>query len=467
MEMKDTMDLEVLNLLCKKVLEKITPTEEEHEKEKEIVNEILNELKKWKEIKPILVGSLAKGTDLRGDKDIDIFIKFHESVPRKELEKKGLEIGKEIFKKFKAKYEIDYAEHPYLLGSYRGYKIEIVPCYDIKKGKSKSAVDRTPFHTEYIKEKLKKNELLRDEIRLLKQFMKGINVYGAEAKIQGFSGYLTELLIIQYGSFEKVLRKAANDWRFPQILDPENLWKTKEEKEALPYFFSSESYLIVIDPVDKDRNVAAAISKQKLGEFIIASREFLKSPKKEFFFPKEKKVPKKEELKKMLKYRGSKVIAILFSHPRINPNTLYSQLRKTKKSIFKFVQEKGFKILKAAEWSNEENTSILLFEFEVWTLPKVEHHLGPPIDSDEREQEKFLKKYNKAYIEGERWVVDRKRKFQQVEKLMQKILKERNGFGKNLKEVKKVELFGDEKVIEKIKDKGFLIYLGEFFMLSS
>jgi tRNA nucleotidyltransferase (CCA-adding enzyme) len=35
--------------------------------------------------------------------------------------------------------------------------------------------------------------------------MKGTGVYGAEAKVEGFSGYLTELLVINYGSFPKAL----------------------------------------------------------------------------------------------------------------------------------------------------------------------------------------------------------------------------------------------------------------------
>lgn len=441
--------------LLKEVLKKITPTEEEYEREKKIVEVIFREIKKFK-LEPVLVGSLAKRTDLRGDKDIDILIKFHKDVSREELEKKGLEIGKKIFTKLKAKYEIDYAEHPYVLGNYKGYNVEIVPCYDTKK--PKSAVDRTPFHTEYIQKKIKNKEALRKEIRLLKQFMKGIDVYGAEAKIQGFSGYLTELLVINYNSFINAL-KAATEWSSSQVLDPENLWE--EDKESAKYFFSGAPF-IVIDPVDKDRNVAAAVSKEKLSEFIVSAREFLKLPKIEFFFPKKKEVPKIKELKDSIKKRETKIIAILLKHKKINPNALYSQLRKTKSSIENFLEKYKFKILKSAEWSNEISLSTIIFEFEVFSLPRVEFWVGPPIYSQLKEQENFLKKYKNAYIEGDRWVVDRDRKIQKVEDLIKKILKERKGFGKNLIDIKTDFLINQE--ILKIKDKSFLIFFKEKFL---
>ncbi len=443
--------------LLQEVLKRITPTEEEHKREEEIVREIFQELKKFKEVKPLLVGSLAKRTDISTNKDIDIFIKFHPQVPRDELEKKGLLIGKDFFKKLKADYEIDYAEHPYVTGSYRNYSIEIVPCYAVK-GKPKSAVDRTPFHTQYIQKKLRERRSLQGEIRLLKQFMRGVGVYGAEAKVEGFSGYLIELLVLSYGSFQKVLEKAKN-WQFPQILDPKALWK--KDKKSLKYFFS-EANLIVVDPVDKDRNVAAAVSEKRLSQFMTAAGEFLKKPQEKFFFPPPRKPPPKEELRKRLSSRETKVTTILFSHSKINPNSLYSQLRKTKNSISKAIHEKKFRILKSEEWSNEQNKSVLIFELEVWSLPEMEHWLGPPVDMPKEEQEKFLKKYKHTYVKGKRLVTERKRKFKNVKPLIIKILKEKPGFGKNLRQVK-VELLSGDEIIKKLsQEKDFLIFLGDF-----
>lgn len=441
--------------LLRETLEVITPTEEEHEKENKLVDNIVKRLKKF-DVKPILVGSLAKSTDIRDDKDIDIFIMFHKGVDREDLERTGLEIGKKIFNEMNIEYEIDYAEHPYVSGFYKRYRIEIVPCYETKE--PKSAVDRTPYHTQYVRRKLMRKPGLKDDIRILKQFMKGINVYGAEAKVQGFSGYLAELLCINYGSFVNVL-KAVGEWKFGEAIDPENLWK---DHGALKYFFT-DANLIIVDPVDKNRNAAAAVSRQKLAEFIVASVEFLESPQKEFFFPEKEKLLDEKKLLKRMDGRGTKLIAVKFRHDRINPNSLYSQLRKTKKAMEKSMEEFGFQILKSDFWTDEVNNSLILFDLEVFSLPKIKHHLGPPIDKAPREQENFLSKYRKykPYIKEGRWVVDTKRKFTGIEEVIPRILEEKHGFGKTLREVKEIEILKGKEVLE-IKNKELLKTMNKF-----
>ncbi len=441
--------------LLKEILERITPTEEEHKKEKAIVEAISKKAEKYG-VKPILVGSLAKGTDIRGDKDLDIFIMFHKDVSREELEKKGLDIGKKVFTEMKIPYEIDYAEHPYVNGKYENYKVEIVPCYDTKE--VKSAVDRTPYHTVYVKKRLAKDAGLKGEVRLLKQFMKGAGVYGAEAKVEGFSGYLCELLTLNYGSFQKAL-KAASDWKFGEAIDPEGLWK---DKNSLKYFFTGAD-LIIVDPVDKDRNAAAAVSKQKMAEYMVASRRFLQEPGKEYFFPNKEKTIDLKALRKRMKDRGTKIMAVELKHPKINPNTLYSQLRKTHEALKNSVQEQDYRVLKSGLWTDEEKRSLIIFEYEVFTLPHVKHRTGPPVDKAAKEQENFLKKYgkNKPYILNGNWTADIKREDQKIEDLLQKIIEKREGFGKNLRELKEIRtITGDE--ILKTEDKGLLAYMDGF-----
>ncbi|MBM3308820.1 MAG: CCA tRNA nucleotidyltransferase, partial [Candidatus Altiarchaeales archaeon] len=362
-------------------------------------------------------------------------------------------------KKLKVKPEIDYAEHPYVMGNFKGYVIEIVPCYS--GGKMLSSVDRTPLHTHYIKRRLiasiaSKN--VRNDIRLVKQFMKGINVYGAEAKVQGFSGYLVELLTLEYGSFENLL-KATAKWKIGEIiLDPEKQW---ENPEVLKHFFTNAS-MIVVDPVDKDRNVAAAVSKQKLAEFIIAAAEFLKNPSLEYFFPKEKKARSEKELLKNIKTRGTKILAFVFKHPKVNPNSLYDQVRTTEKALKQEIQEFEFSIFRSGFWTNEKDTSIILLEFDVWNLPRIKHHLGPPIDVDASNQEKFLEKYSKdkPYIKDGRWVVNTEREYKNVEQLLPAILKERRGFGKEFRKAK-VQILQDKEIL-KIKDRQYRRYLDTF-----
>ena len=57
------------------------------------------------------------------------------------------------------------------------------------------AADKSPFHTEYVTNKL--DEEKRDQVRLLKKFLKSLGIYGAEIAKNGFSGYVTEVLILK------------------------------------------------------------------------------------------------------------------------------------------------------------------------------------------------------------------------------------------------------------------------------
>ena len=104
-----------------------------------------------------------------------------------------------------------------------------------------SAVDRTPFHTRYVKEHLKEDQ--KNDVRLLKQFMKGIGTYGAEARTRGFSGYLLELLVLRYGTFKDVISAMAG-WTNGTVLSLERAG-AKRFNDPLVFF----------DPVDPSRNI--------------------------------------------------------------------------------------------------------------------------------------------------------------------------------------------------------------------
>ncbi|WP_054857568.1 hypothetical protein [Vulcanisaeta sp. JCM 16159] len=137
-----------------------------------------------------------------------------------------------------------------------------------------TAADRTPLHTEFIKSKLGQRNT---DVRLLKAFFKSVGIYGAEIKVQGFSGYVSELLVIHYGSFINVI-KAISNWPIKHVFI--DMTGTYNERDAVRKF---KSPVIIIDPVDPNRNAAASISRDVLSMAIAASREFLRNPRKEFF----------------------------------------------------------------------------------------------------------------------------------------------------------------------------------------
>ena len=151
------------------ILEDIKPTEVEDEKIQEISRNILDYLtfqceKRNIDAEVFLVGSVAKGTYIKGKSDIDVFISFPLDTPVEELKETGLFLAYNCNDYFNGKADEHYASHPYVTSKINNFEVDFVPCYRIHDGSElKSAVDRTILHTNYIKRYLKeeqKNEVL-------------------------------------------------------------------------------------------------------------------------------------------------------------------------------------------------------------------------------------------------------------------------------------------------------------------
>ncbi len=97
-------------------------------------------------------GSFAKGTWLSKNADVDIFIKFKKETSEEEFIEISKKIGFTSMKKHNP--YVRYSEHPYVEAKIKNTKINVVPCYDVKLGNWKSAADRSPFHTMYMKKAL-------------------------------------------------------------------------------------------------------------------------------------------------------------------------------------------------------------------------------------------------------------------------------------------------------------------------
>jgi len=360
-------------------------------------------------------GSVAKDTWLSGEPDIDIFMRVPTTLPRKAFGTICLDIAKKATQGFKQTER--FAEHPYLECIVNDVRINIVPCYNVKKGEWLSATDRTPFHTDYVNPLL--DERLRGEIRLLKKFMKGTGTYGAEIKIGGFSGYLCELIVLRYGSFVEVLKSVA-EWKRGEVIDYEGYYKGREDELRRVF----EEPLVVVDPVDKGRNVAAAVREKKLSEFIAAARAFLRNPDLKFFYPHEVGALDIEELVHAMAIRGSALVFVKFGRVRAVPDVLWGQLYKSQRSLRNMLRRFDFNVLRDAVWSNEENINMFIFELEKRSLPPIKKHLGPPLEKRE-ECERFLKKHLGAErtisgprIDGNRWVVEIQRRYMDVVELL-------------------------------------------------
>lgn len=415
-----------LENVCSQVLNRITPTKEERERICELAAELTQKVMAVANEEDVdaqvrVEGSVAKDTWLSDDPEIDVFMRLPPSLGRPDFERVSLEIARKAMEG--AKQIERFAEHPYLEAFVDNVRVNIVPCYQVEQGQWKSATDRTPFHTDYIKSVA--TEQMCSEVRLLKKFMKGVDVYGAEIRVGGFSGYLCELLVLNYGSFKRVL-KAFAEWKPATIVDPENLYK-KRTREAKLLF---EDPLIIVDPVDKVRNVASAVRKARLDRFIAASRAFLKSPRLEFFYPPETSPLNPETLAKALKARGSSLVFLKFGKVDVVSDILWGQLYKSQKSLRNLVRRHDFQIVRDSVWSDGENLNIFMFEVEQRFLPPIKRHVGPPI-TKRRACENFLCKHldsprtiSGPYIDVGRWIVEIQRKHTDVVTLLAEKLKD-------------------------------------------
>jgi len=435
------------------ILKDLKPSKEEKEavnKTAEKVIDFINESCESENIgaEAMLVGSVAKKTWLSGKSDIDVFIHFPLDTNIDVLKEKGLYLGYKTNEAMEGKACEHYASHPYLTCEIDGFEIDFVPCYLIKDGSElKSAVDRTILHTKYIQENLEEKQV--DEVLLLKKFMDCVKTYGSEFKTGGFAGYLCELLILKYGTFENLL-KEAQYWKYGTIIDLED-YKT---------YSAFNDPLITIDPTDKNRNVGAALRLERMVDFILASRNFMniignsnysnseKEEKiKEFFKPLEKKHLKDknnnqiiDKLIKDFKDRQSQTLIIEFSIPEISADSLHPQLYKTIESLCEKIENEEFSVFKYDYWTNEIDKCIFIIELNVFTQNKYKIHKGPKI-WPKKACDNFIEKWKDTplYPLDDFLVLTKERPFKTAKEFIKYVFTEDNirliKVGKNIKNI--------------------------------
>jgi tRNA nucleotidyltransferase (CCA-adding enzyme) len=352
-----------INTVIQHAAKSSEPSKPKQVKLEKISKEIQREIATFKDsrISRVLMGgSFAKGTWLENDTDIDFFVMIEPTVERKEFEELGKSIGYHALRKYKP--YLRYSEHPYVEGKVDGTRVNIVPCYKVEKNKWKSAADRSPFHTDFMQDKL--NENLKSQVRVLKKFLKAVGIYGSQIAVSGFSGYVTEVLILKYGSFEDVLKIFS-------VLKPNQIISLDPPDENVIQKFTSP--IIIIDPIDSNRNLGAAISADCVAKFVLASRQFLKNPSTEFMKKYGKSKPK------IIKQIESNLLIIEFKIHKRSPDILWGQLKRKLTSISKMLSNSRFEIIKKYCYTDEEKRAVFIFMFQFASLPKITVNRGPEV----------------------------------------------------------------------------------------
>ena len=295
-------------------------------------------------------GSYAKGTWLPTKADIDVFIKFKKNTPEKKFVEISKKIGFESLKKFQP--YVRYSEHPYVEAKLKGTKINVVPCYDVERGKWQSAADRSPFHTKFMLESLTGKK--KDDVRLLKNFLISNNIYGSEIAKQGISGYVTEVLVLHYGSCQDVIQAIA------QLKQNQTIGKPTKK---------FDTSLVIIDPIDSNRNLGAAISVENVGKFVLCCRAFLNKPSLSFFKPKAKSKIQKKNLEN--------TIVVKFNFKSRSPDIIWGQIKRAASSLATQMEVEGFEVLRKDASTDEKNEVWLLFLMKSQKIDENEIREGP------------------------------------------------------------------------------------------
>lgn len=416
----------------KEILAKIKPTKEEIKNFKSISSTFLTRLnRKLKGSIAIIGGSGAKDTWLAKNHDVDVYVLFD----YKQFKDKSLELSdllERVLKKTfpKQKMKRLHGSRDYFQLKYGGLEFEIVPIVRINNSKQAlNITDISPLHAKWVNRKARG---IKDEIRLAKYFLRMNKLYGAESYICGFSGYITEILIAHYGSFEKLL-KASLKWKIKQIIDVEKHYPKKDVLFNLNKS-KTQSPLIIVDPVDKSRNAAAALSLEKFNHFKKLAKKYLKNPNVKYFEREEIDLVKLKlaAAKKKQHLVHLEVVSFTGKEDVVGVKLL---------KAFNFLENKFdlFEIKKSGWDWNKKKTALFYFLLAKEELSEYEIRNGPPLKLKEFVKD-FKKKNKQTYTKKGKLYAKIKRKHPLLKDYLKDCLKNVY-FKEKVSKVKKINVY--------------------------
>lgn len=382
----------------------IKPSFEEEEKLQKVTDSVIGKIK-IPHTKVILGGSGAKKTWLKGNHDIDIYVIF----PKKAYA--GKDISAILYEHLRTvfpKVSVLHGSRDYFQKIEKGYTVEIIPILEIKKAEeNENITDVSPLHVKFVRSYPE----LSDDIRMAKAFFKAQGVYGAESYIRGFSGYVAELLTISSGGFQKLMKNILK-WKDRVVIDVAHYYKNEKEVLAALNEAKVHSPLIIVDPVQKDRNAAAGLDQEKFELLKGAARNYLKKPSFEFFVLKEFSLD-------ALQKRYHHLVAVKAVPLRGKHDVVGAKLLK----VHEFLKRElgAFKVLDSGwNWNHE---AVFWFALKEKKLPAKTKHYGPPVHLT-RQAENFKKVWKHARIEKKRVYAFAENKIRDPKKFLKKLMKD-------------------------------------------
>lgn len=378
-----------LRKILKDILTRISPTQEENRAINEIVANITDVCQKiaYQDHIPLVdvvhVGSSSRGTHLRGDTDIDVFLRFN-CQTKKELEEYLKLLAPKLEQFLHTRITWKYSENPYLhfpvVSNNITFSVDVVGTAYIRSPSELTwalklgGMARTPFHSRYLDQNL--TPQLKASIRLFKYWLKLKKCYGTG----GITGFLAELLIIYTRGFIACLDFMAKRSLKGLHLDMENHYPFLDAiKKKFPH-----DQCVIIDPIDPNRNAAAGIqgfySKFVLTRLHQEAQNTIANPL--------------SELQREVKPNDGWIkINVIFTKNPVNEDEQFLRLARIARMITAQLDKRGFWLQDVL--INAQANEVFL-KFNANRVPWVERR-GPPLTK--REEVKKFKEKNQITFE--------------------------------------------------------------------
>lgn len=322
-----------------------------------------------------LGGSTAKGTFL-DNHDVDIFVRFPEDGALSDRLATVLPDAQRV-----------HGSRDYFQLTRGDLTFEIVPVLKVERpDEAKNVTDMSPLHVDYVVRRLHRRPQLADEIRLAKQFCKAARVYGAESHINGVSGHVLDLLILHYGSFTRLL-KAVAAWPDNVVIDPGS--HHRDPRTAIDRM--KHGPLLLVDPIQPDRNAAAALSREQFDRLRCAAKHFLARPTRRAF-TRQRLTP--ALLKARYARRGHRVAVIAMEPRGGKEDVAATKLLKAHEYLLASLRREGFTPARSG-WEYD-GRGLSWFVLPERPLPPTAEWVGPPVAAH-RDAERFRRKHDDVF----------------------------------------------------------------------
>lgn len=429
------------------ILQTVIKSAKPSDAEMDIINEsiegfirILNlSLKKMRiDAEPFIGGSIAKNTIIKRKRyDIDVFVRFSYEKYRKSEKELGSILEKAVIEAFNRLRKISGNNIKFRVEKIHGSRdyfnihfynkrlakeliLEIVPTLAVKNPRDALNITDLSFsHVKYVVNGLKKRRL-RDDIIAAKAFCYAQGCYGAESHIRGFSGYAIELLILNYGGFEKFVR-AASEWEDKVIIDIAKKYKSRDDVMVNMNEAKLKSPIVLVDPTYSIRNACAALSNETFKRFIDTCKKFIKNPSMEAF--REHKTDKKE-LVKYASLKNAKLVVLRIKVRNDKEDIAAAKTVKFCNFLIYNLEREEFKVIKKEVeficFKDGEYTSLFYVIYK--EPPTIEIIEGPPLSMKEH-AERFRQKYKKCFVKDNKMYAKIKRRIRKIKDLVEHIKK--------------------------------------------